>query len=90
MKGVPDFPHPHSQRIELNFSHVEMGFLTQQVVVVLVTFGPPQVKGTCELDVPLCKGYTDTSNFFSLYFPRKHYWWVSYPPYSYFAVSSFR
>jgi hypothetical protein len=42
MKGVPDCPHPCSKRLELNFSHEEMGSLTLQAVVVPITFGPLQ------------------------------------------------
>jgi hypothetical protein len=90
MKGVPDCPHPRSQRLELNFSHEEMGSLTLQVVVVPITFGPPRVEGTGESGGLPCKGYMDTSTFFSLCFPRQHCWWVSYPPYPSFIVSSFR
>jgi hypothetical protein len=48
MEGVLDCPHPCSERLELNFSHVEMGLLTQQVVVAPITFGPPQAEGTGE------------------------------------------
>jgi hypothetical protein len=38
-EGVPDYPLPHSKRLELNFSHVEMGWLTRQAIIVLITFG---------------------------------------------------
>jgi hypothetical protein len=69
MRGVPDFPHPHSKRLESYFSHVEMGSLTQQVVVAPITFGPLQVKGTGESDGPPCKGYIDTLTFSSLCCP---------------------
>jgi hypothetical protein len=40
MKGVPEFPHLRSQRLELNFSHEEMGSLTPQVVDMPIKFGP--------------------------------------------------
>jgi hypothetical protein len=89
MKGVPDFPHPCSKRLELNFSHVEMGLLTHQVVVAPINFGPPQDEGMGDSDGPLCKGYTDTSTSSFLCFPRQHCWWVSYPPYPSFIVYSF-
>jgi hypothetical protein len=41
MEGVLDCPLPHSLRIELNFSHVGMGSLTEQAIVVPITFEPP-------------------------------------------------
>jgi len=41
MEGFPDYPHPRLKRLELNFSHVEMGSLTQQVVVAPITYEPP-------------------------------------------------
>jgi hypothetical protein len=89
-RGVPDCPHPCSKRLESYFSHVEMGSLTQQVVVAPITYGPLQVEGTGESGGPPCKGYTDTSTFSSLCFPRQHCCWVSYPPYpSCFIVFSF-
>jgi hypothetical protein len=66
-----------------------MGSLTQQVVVVPITFRPPQDERTCELGALLCKVYMDTSTLFSLSFLSQHYWWVSYPSYPYFVVSFF-
>jgi hypothetical protein len=89
MEGVPDFPHPHSKRIELIFSHEEIGSLTKEVFAAPVTFGPPQAEGTGESGGLLCKGYMDTSTLFSLCFPHQHCWWVSYPPYPSFIVSYF-
>jgi hypothetical protein len=49
MKGGPNCPHSHLKRLESNFSHEEMGLLTQQVVATPITSGPPQVEGTGEL-----------------------------------------
>jgi hypothetical protein len=51
MEGVPDYPHPCSKRLELNFVHVEMGLLTWLVVVVPITSRPPQDEGTGRSDV---------------------------------------
>jgi hypothetical protein len=73
MRGVPDCPHLCSKRLESYFSHVEMGLLAQQAVVVApITSGPPQVEGIGESDGPPCKGYTDTLTFSSLCFPHQH------------------
>jgi hypothetical protein len=88
MKGVPDCPHPYSQRLEINFSHEEVGSLTLQVVVAPITFGPPRVEGTSDSGGPLHKGCMDTLTSFSLCFPRQHYWSVFYPPYLSFIVFS--
>jgi hypothetical protein len=74
MEGVPDCPLPCSKRLELNFSHVEMGSLTQQVVAVPITSGPLQAEGTGESDGLLCKDYMDTLTSYFLCFPCQHYW----------------
>jgi hypothetical protein len=87
-KGVPNFPHPRSQRLELNFSYEEMGSLTLQVVVVPTHFGPLRVEGTGELGGLPHKGFMDTLTSFSLCFPHQNYWWVCYPPYPSFTVFS--
>jgi hypothetical protein len=69
-RGVPDFPHPHSKRIESYFSHVGMCSLENKAPSTPITSGPPQVEGTGDSDGPLCKGYMDTLTFSSLCFPR--------------------
>jgi hypothetical protein len=69
MEGVPECPHLCSKGIELNFSHEEMGSLTQKSIVASVMFGPPQVEGTGELGGLPCKGYMDTSTLFFVCFP---------------------
>jgi len=87
-KGVPDCPHPHSQRLELNFSHEEVGSLTLQTDVAPINFGPPRVEGTSDSSGPLRKGCMDTSTYFSLCFPRQNYWSIFYPLYPSFVVFS--
>jgi hypothetical protein len=74
MEGVPDCPLPRSKRLELNFSHVEMGLLTRQATAVPITSGPPQAEGTGESDGLPCKDYMDTSTSSFLCFPHQHYW----------------
>ena len=68
-EGFPDYPLPCSKRLELNFSHVEMGLLTRQSIVVPITSGPLQAKSTGELDGLPCKDYKDTSTSSFLCFP---------------------
>jgi hypothetical protein len=72
-KGVPHYPHLRSYRLELNFSHEEMGSLTLHVVIVPINFGPPRVEGTSESGGLPHKGCMDTSNYFSLCLPHHHY-----------------
>jgi hypothetical protein len=74
MRGVPNCPLPHSRmlRLEPCYSHVEMGSSSHQAVVVLIASKPMQVEGTGDLGGPPCKGYTDTSNLSSMFFPHQH------------------
>jgi hypothetical protein len=89
MEGVLDFSLPRLRRLELYFARVKMGSLTRQVVVVPITSGPSQAKGTDGSSGLPCKYYKDTltSSFHCL--PHQHYQWVSYPLYPSFVVSSF-
>jgi hypothetical protein len=73
-KGVPNGPLPRSSRLKLNFSHVEMGLLTRQIVVVPITFARSQDEGIGDSDGLPCKYYTDTSTSSFLCFPHQHYW----------------
>jgi hypothetical protein len=74
MEGVPNYPLPHSKRLGLKFSHVEMNSLTWQVVVVPITYGPLQAKGIGDSGGLSCKDYIDTSTSSFMCFPHQHYW----------------
>jgi hypothetical protein len=57
---------------------------------MLITCRPPQAEGTDGSGGLPCKDYKDTLTSSFQCLPDQHYRWVSYPPYPYFIVSSFR
>jgi hypothetical protein len=69
------------EEAEPNFSLVEKGLSTWQVVVVPIDFGLHQVEGIGESSGRPCKAYTETSCFSFHFFPRQHYLQPSYPHY---------
>jgi hypothetical protein len=73
MERVLGYPLLCLQRLELDFSHVENDWLTQQVVFVPQTFGHLQAKDIDGLGGLLCTSCMDTSPSISQCFPRQHY-----------------